>query len=74
MYKFPETFIEVIKCLYVRPNVQVNINGHLTEPFEVMRGVKQGCPLRVALYVLAISPLIHKIENDSRLIEVKLGH
>uniref|UniRef100_A0A3B1J5L7 Reverse transcriptase domain-containing protein n=1 Tax=Astyanax mexicanus TaxID=7994 RepID=A0A3B1J5L7_ASTMX len=36
-------------------------------------GVKQGCPLSAALYVLAISPLITKIRNDERLQGVIVG-
>uniref|UniRef100_A0A3Q1K7F4 Reverse transcriptase domain-containing protein n=1 Tax=Anabas testudineus TaxID=64144 RepID=A0A3Q1K7F4_ANATE len=63
-YGFPLPFTQMIKCLYVQSKVRVKVNGVLTDSFEVQRGVKQGCPLSAALYVLAISPLIHRINND----------
>ncbi|MGL5820184.1 MAG: reverse transcriptase domain-containing protein, partial [Sarcina sp.] len=33
----------------------------------VNRGVKQGCPLSAALYVIAISPILNKIKRDTRI-------
>lgn len=66
-YGFPPNFITMIKLLYKKSITQVNVNGILTEPFEMHRGVKQGCPLSAALYVLAISPLLNKIKNDTRI-------
>uniref|UniRef100_A0A0E9TVX4 Reverse transcriptase domain-containing protein n=1 Tax=Anguilla anguilla TaxID=7936 RepID=A0A0E9TVX4_ANGAN len=35
----------MVRCLYAKSLVQVNVDGQLTECFEVHRGVKQGCPL-----------------------------
>lgn len=73
MYGLPVSFIEMIKCLYFKSNVQININGTLSKPFQVMKGVKQGCPLSTALYVLAINPLISQIQNDQRIERIKLN-
>lgn len=72
MYGFPESFVNMIQCLYVKSNVQVNVNGFLTDSFKVMRGVKQGCPLSAALYVLAMSPLLSNIQKDMRIQGVRL--
>ena len=68
---FKHDFIDLIKLLYVESTVQVNVNGVLTEAFEIKRGVKQGCPLSAALYILAINPLLKRIKNDKRLSGVK---
>lgn len=73
-YGFPKNFIKMIRCLYAKSLVQVNVNGQLTECFEVHRGVKQGCPLSAALYVISISPLVKIIQNDKRLEGVKVGN
>ena len=49
-------------------------NGVLTEAFAIKRGVKQGCPLSAALYILAINPLLKRIKNDKRLSGVKTSN
>ena len=61
----------MIKILYAESTVQVNVNGVLTEAFKIERGVKQGCPLSAALYILAINPLLKRIKSDKRLSGVK---
>ena len=72
-YGFPESFIHLIRCLYVKSSVCINVNGILTEPFNVERGVKQGCPLSAALYVLAISPLIKTINSERLISGTRVG-
>lgn len=63
-YGFPNSFIDMVKLLYARSTVQINVNGVLTDPFEIEKGVKQGCPVSAALYILAINPLIKRINRD----------
>lgn len=46
---------------------QTNVDGIYREPFQMYRGVKQGCPLSAALYILAISPLLNKIRKDTKI-------
>lgn len=70
---FPAEFIKMVQVLYVKSTVQVNVNSVLTESFEISRSVKQGCPLSATLYVLAISPLITRINNDDRINGCFLG-
>lgn len=40
--------------------MQINVKGVLTDKFEIHRGVKQGCPLSVVLYVVAFNKKILK--------------
>uniref|UniRef100_A0A8C6TZW7 Reverse transcriptase domain-containing protein n=1 Tax=Neogobius melanostomus TaxID=47308 RepID=A0A8C6TZW7_9GOBI len=63
-YGFPQNFIDMIKCLYFKSVMYINVNGILSESINVNRGVKQGCPLSAALYILAINPLISAINNN----------
>uniref|UniRef100_A0A6Q2XJZ7 Reverse transcriptase domain-containing protein n=1 Tax=Esox lucius TaxID=8010 RepID=A0A6Q2XJZ7_ESOLU len=70
---FPDEFINMVKLLYIKSTVQVNVNGELTESFNVERGVKQGCPLSAALYVLAMSQLLKLMKNDKRIKGVSVG-
>ena len=39
----------------------LKINGWLGAPFNIQRGVRQGCSLSGMLYSLAIEPLLHKL-------------
>ena len=63
-YGIPSSFIDMVKLLYARSTVQINVNGVLTDPFEIEKGVKQGCPASAALYILAINPLLKRINTD----------
>ena len=42
----------------------MQINGHLSETFQIKRGVKQGDALSCALFIIAIDPLIRNIDNN----------
>lgn len=66
-YNLPDAFINMIKILYSRSIIQVNVNGKLTEKIDIYRGVKQGCPLSAALYILAINPLLTVLKKDTKL-------
>ena len=41
----------------------MQINGNLYGPFPIHSGVRQGCPLSVALYTLALHPLLTDLEH-----------
>uniref|UniRef100_A0A3B4F097 Reverse transcriptase domain-containing protein n=1 Tax=Pundamilia nyererei TaxID=303518 RepID=A0A3B4F097_9CICH len=66
-YNFPDQFISIIQLIYKKSLVQVKVNGKLSSPFSAECGVKQGCPLSAALYVLAINPLLKRINDDKRI-------
>ena len=61
-------FLEVIKIMYKDITSQVIINNALTEKIKIERGVRQGCPLSMLLFVLASIPLI-EMTKDNRKIE-----
>jgi len=56
-FRLPERFIQSVRTLYERAETQVMINGFLSSPFQVTRGVRQGDPLSCLLFDLAIEPL-----------------
>ncbi len=56
-FNFGPVFIAWIKLLYHRPMASVLTNSQQSQPFNLMRGTRQGCPLNPLLFNLAIEPL-----------------
>jgi exonuclease III len=65
--RFGPDFINWVGILYKVGCVKSRlcINGHLSDAFNLYRGVRQGCPLSPDLYVLAIEPVFANIRADS---------
>jgi len=60
-FGFGPGFIGVIKVLYRDIESMLKINGGLSAPFKVNRGIRQGCALSGMVYSLAIEPLLNKL-------------
>ena len=54
----------MIQVLYQDIESVLKINGGLSAPFKVCRGVRQGCPLSGMLYSLSIEPMLCKIREN----------
>ena len=63
-FNLPTPFMNTVRALYNNAHTRVAINGELSPPFKVTRGVRQGDPLSCALFDLAIEPLACKLRND----------
>lgn len=63
-FGFSPGFVAMIQVLYCDITSVLKINGVLSGPFSVLRGVRQGCSLSGMLYSLAIEPLLHKLRRD----------
>lgn len=50
--RFGPRFTQFITKLYTDREAMLNINGHLTSPFHIERGVLQGDPLSPLLFTL----------------------
>ena len=66
-FNLPHIFIKTVKALYQNAHTRVAINGTLSTPFKVTRGVRQGDPLSCALFDLAIEPLACRLRADQAL-------
>lgn len=66
-FNLPPCFINTVKALYHKAKTVVAINGELSEPFTVRRGVRQGDPLSCFLFNLGIEPLACMLRNSDRI-------
>uniref|UniRef100_A0A3Q3F5N5 Reverse transcriptase domain-containing protein n=2 Tax=Labrus bergylta TaxID=56723 RepID=A0A3Q3F5N5_9LABR len=62
-FGFNPCFLAKIQVLYRDIASVLKINGGLSAPFSVQRGVRQGCSLSGMLYSLAIEPLLHRLRS-----------
>ena len=64
---FPAKFIRTINSLNKDANVRVLVNGFRTKQVPINKGVRQGDPLSLYLFLLAVEPLVATINNDTRI-------
>ena len=64
---FPTKFIRTINSLNKDANVRVLVNGFRTKQVTINKGVRQGDPLSLYLFLLAVEPLVATINNDTRI-------
>jgi len=64
-FGFPTEMINTIKALYQDAPTSVIINGMISEPFLVTRGVRQGDPMSCILFDLGIEPLAANIRASN---------
>ena len=69
---FPELIVKWIQNLYTGINSIVLINGFSTQSFDICRGVRQGCPLSMMLFVIFQNPLYLAFENSNNVIPIEL--
>lgn len=60
---FGPIFTGLIQSLLGTATSRVNINGFLSRPLRIRRSVRQGCPLSMALFAIALDPLLRTIDH-----------
>ncbi len=63
-FGFGPYFVSIIKMLYNEIYSMLKINGSLTRPFSVTRGIRQGCALSGLLYAISIEPLLVSLRRE----------
>ena len=71
-FNLPNTFIKTIRALYQHAKTQVMVNGILSEPFKITRGIRQGDPLSCPIFDLGIEPLAYMICSNPNLKGIKI--
>ena len=73
-YKLPEKFITWVKMAFQSSQMQLKINGYLTDPFSMNGGGKQGDPLYPYIFIMVMAAMAAQIEMDDNIEGVKLSH
>jgi ribonuclease HI len=66
-YRIPDVFVRTIRHLYTGAETKVTINGMMSSPYTVTRGVRQGDPMSCLIFNLAIEPLACTIRNSDKI-------
>lgn len=61
---FGNNFCKIIKMFYTDIYSSVSLNPGMTPRFEVLRGIRQGCPISHKLFILATQSLIMLINHN----------
>ena len=62
---FSRDFINILMIFYSDRSSKCLVNGFLTNEFNIKRGVRQGCPLSMLLFIISQEPLYSAFENSS---------
>ena len=72
-FGYGKNFLHLIKICYKNIQSKVKISGLLSNPFILSRGVHQGCPLSILLYIIAVEVLASFIIVDKRIQGMQIG-
>ena len=64
---FPTKFMRIINSLSNNANVKVLVNGFQTKNIPIQKDVRQGDPLSLYLFLLAVEPLVATINNNQKI-------
>jgi len=67
---FSDSFVDRIRHIYENATSMVQVNGHISAPFPIQCSVRQGCPLSMCLFTLCINPLIYRLRQQLRGIQI----
>ena len=65
---YSEIFIKLFKKLYENTLSIISNNGFLSTPFSLSRGVRQGYPLSLILYIINGKIINLNIKNNDRIV------
>lgn len=71
-FGFGPTFCQWVSLFYNNVVSRIIVNGNLSDPVFLGRGVRQGCPLSPLLYVLVSEVLSTQVRNCPEIIGFRL--
>ncbi len=67
MFGFGEGFCKVIKMFYNNIYSYISLNPGMTSRIEILRGIRQGCPISPKLFILCTQMLAYLVVNHPQL-------
>lgn len=64
IFNINEKMVDAVAALYENNFCKISVNGFFSEPFPIKNGVRQGCPLSAALYVLGVEPMVRAVHQN----------
>lgn len=65
VFGFPQETVALIGHLYSDRTSELLVNRQLSPSFCVTRGIRQGCPLFLLLFVLCLDPLLRRVADSA---------
>ena len=73
-FQFGSSFCKWVETIYNKAEACFTNNGWTSRPFEIQRGIRQGCPLSALLFLLVVEILANKTrKNKSDGLEIKIN-
>jgi hypothetical protein len=72
-FNLPDEFIKWVNMAFQSSQMQLKINGYLTDPFSMDGGGKQGDPLYPFIFIMAMTAMAAQIEMDDNIQGIKLS-
>ena len=62
-----KTTIKWITAMYQDIRSKIKVNGALTAEILILRGIRQGCPLSMLLFIIALEPMTRTMKADTNI-------
>lgn len=72
-FGYGENLITHVKAMYNQIVSQVKVNGHMSQPFLLERGVRQGCPLSMLLYTIVAEVFLLNIQKNQKITGIEVN-
>lgn len=72
-FGFGFNFISWVRALYSFPRARIRTGSTISPPFLLHRGMRQGCPLSLTLFALAIEPMAILLRSSEALDGIPIG-
>ena len=59
-----ETYVNILENIYKGATARVHLDNHVSEPFAIDRGVRQGDPISPKLFAAVIEEIFKKADLD----------